>query len=118
MNLLYLALLTERVPILPFFTPTHVATGAKGHVGGIDFGEVFDIPRLSREIGKPVLEWWQVKVRFYFILFFEICLTNRLQDRNSTSIDPLGCWNTWQAVQKSNTEPHFSSAPQRLNLGA
>ncbi|KAF7371260.1 hypothetical protein MSAN_00761800 [Mycena sanguinolenta] len=64
MNLIYLSLLTQRVPILPFFTPTHVkrASGLPD-VPAIDFGEVFDVPRLSKGIGKPIVEWWQVKVR-------------------------------------------------------
>ncbi|KAJ6580635.1 hypothetical protein B0H19DRAFT_1250947 [Mycena capillaripes] len=98
MNLIYLSLLTQRVPVLPFFTPTHVAKGASVRVDTIDFGEVFDVPRLQKDLGKPILEWWQVK------------------DRNSTSIDPLGCWNIWQAVATSNTGPHFTTGPERLKL--
>ncbi|KAJ7036676.1 hypothetical protein C8F04DRAFT_1233130, partial [Mycena alexandri] len=93
MNLLYLSLLSQRVPVLPFFTPTHVK-----HASTIDFGEVFDIPRLSQAIGHPVLEWWQVK------------------DRDSKVVDPMGCWSIWQAVSSQNKEPHFTSGPQRMHL--
>ncbi|KAJ7215207.1 hypothetical protein B0H12DRAFT_1154771 [Mycena haematopus] len=98
MNLIYLSILTQRVPIIPFFTPTHVKKASGVDVPFIDFGEVFDIPRLSKEIGKPIVEWWQVK------------------DRSSTSVDALGCWNIWEAVSTKNDKPHFSPAPLRLNL--
>ncbi|KAF8210803.1 hypothetical protein K438DRAFT_1664765 [Mycena galopus ATCC 62051] len=97
-NMIYLSMLTERVPILPFFTPTHVNKASGFPVPPIDFGEVFDVPRLSYELRKPVLEWWQVK------------------ERNSTSLDPLGCWNIWEAVSTDHNEPHVSSAPAHLNL--
>ncbi|KAJ7648329.1 hypothetical protein DFH06DRAFT_1095752 [Mycena polygramma] len=103
-NLIYLSVLTQRVPIIPFFVPTHVsyADGITGDdaidVPVIDFGDVFDVPRLQRDLGKPVLEWWQVK------------------DRNSTSVDPLGCWNIWQAVSTAHKEPHYTEVPQRLKL--
>ncbi|KAJ7732474.1 hypothetical protein DFH07DRAFT_846465 [Mycena maculata] len=98
MNLVYLALLTERVPILPFFTPSHITEGGKYDVPSIDFGDVFDVDRLRKELGKPVLEWWQVK------------------DRNNQSLDALGCWNVWQAVLSKNTAPHWSKAPEALKL--
>ncbi|KAJ7282065.1 hypothetical protein C8J57DRAFT_1500714 [Mycena rebaudengoi] len=70
MNLIYLALITERVPILVRFKPHHV--GPSG--GDIDFGDVFDVPRLQKELGKPVLEWRQVK------------------DPDSQIWDDIGCW--------------------------
>ncbi|KAK7031914.1 hypothetical protein R3P38DRAFT_2926062 [Favolaschia claudopus] len=98
MNLLYLAILTQRVPIMPFFTPTHVTTAARKTVPPIDFGVIFDIPRLSKELGMPVLEWWQVK------------------DRSSKTIDPLGCWSIWKAVSTRNKDAHPSSAPNTLHL--
>ncbi|KAJ7113934.1 hypothetical protein C8R44DRAFT_710359 [Mycena epipterygia] len=98
MNLIYLSLLTERVPIIPYFTPTHIAGGDYSYGPTIDFGEVFDVPRLQKQLGKPVLEWWQVK------------------DRHSESVDPLGCWNVWQAVQTINKEPHWTIAPHRLKI--
>ncbi|KAJ6605810.1 hypothetical protein B0H10DRAFT_2228867 [Mycena sp. CBHHK59/15] len=94
MNLLYLALITERVPVIPYFTPTHVG----GSAPTLAFGEVFDLPRLERALGKSVLEWHQVK------------------DPQSESVDVLGCWTVWQAVQSGNAEPHFTSATNRLKL--
>lgn len=55
---MYLGLITDRVPIIAEFIPSHIG----GHVPPIPFGEVFDVPRLRKELGKPVLEWREVKV--------------------------------------------------------
>jgi hypothetical protein len=95
MNLLYLALITERVPVIPYFTPTHVG----GSAPTLAFGEVFDIPRLQKAIGAQILEWHQVK------------------DPQSEVVDTMGCWSVWKAVQSFNTDSHFTSATMRLKLG-
>jgi hypothetical protein len=65
MNLLYLARLTERVPIIPRFQPVHLT----GNVSHIEFSEVFDLPRLRKELRTPILEWDQVKVSFTPMIF-------------------------------------------------
>ncbi|KAF7309550.1 hypothetical protein MIND_00325900 [Mycena indigotica] len=94
MNLLYLALITERVAVIPYFTPTHVG----GSAPTIGFGEIFDIPRLEKALGTRILEWHQVK------------------DPQSETIDTMGCWSVWKGVQSFNTESHFTSATMRLKL--
>ena len=96
MNLLYLALITDRIAILPMFTPSHIG----GHVPPLDFGHVFDVPRLRKELGKPVLEWHEVK------------------DRHSQEVDELGCWNVWEAVQDREAYPRRSHVPDHLKLGS
>jgi len=93
-NLIYLGLITDRVPIIPEFIPSHIG----GHVPPIPFGEVFDVPRLRKELGKPVLEWREVK------------------NHNSTFVDDIGCWNTWEAVQYREAYPRRSRIPDDLNL--
>ncbi|KAJ7015966.1 hypothetical protein C8F04DRAFT_983903, partial [Mycena alexandri] len=80
MNLIYLAQLTERVPIIPRFRPVHMGANASH----LDFSDVFDLPRLQQELGMTsVLEWRQIK------------------DLNSETVDELGCWDiqdkTWEA---------------------
>ncbi|KAG6334538.1 hypothetical protein ID866_4554 [Astraeus odoratus] len=70
-NLLYLALITERVPILPRFLPSH---GDRGKALPIPFSHVFNVSRLSEDLRIPILEWDQVK------------------DVNSDTLDELGCW--------------------------
>ncbi|TFK36992.1 hypothetical protein BDQ12DRAFT_686205 [Crucibulum laeve] len=93
-NLIYLGLLTERIPVVPMFVPSHIG----GSVPPIDFGEVFDVPRLSKAIRLPVVEWHQVK------------------NRSSEALDELGCWNIWQAVQEDEKRPRWSIVPQHLKL--
>jgi len=93
--LIYLALITDRVPIVPMFTPSHIG----GHVPPINFGDVFDVPRLRKGLGKPVLEWHDVK------------------DRKSESLDELGCWNVWESVQAREAIPRYSHIPMHLKLG-
>ncbi|KAJ7493300.1 hypothetical protein B0H11DRAFT_2277373 [Mycena galericulata] len=95
MNLLYLAMITERIPVIPYFTPTHVG---RGLAPTLAFGEVFDIPRLQEAIRTRILEWHQVK------------------DPKSETVDTMGCWSVWMAVQSTNTEAHFTSVPPRLKI--
>ncbi|KAJ6600492.1 hypothetical protein DFH09DRAFT_970353 [Mycena vulgaris] len=98
MNLILLAISTQRIPIIPFFRPLHI-TDRRTHQGpNIDFSEVFDIPRLEKGAGTRILEWSQVK------------------DRASESIDPLGCWNTREASLGDATEPYHSAMPELLKL--
>ncbi|TFK30925.1 hypothetical protein FA15DRAFT_662992 [Coprinopsis marcescibilis] len=92
-NLIYLGIITERIPIVSVFTPTHI-----GNVPPIPFGEVFDIPRLKTIIRAPILEWQEVK------------------KSTSTEIDEIGCWNTWESVQEQEKHPRESSVPGLLSL--
>ncbi|KAJ7619176.1 hypothetical protein DFH06DRAFT_1273898 [Mycena polygramma] len=93
-NLIYLGLITDRVPIIPEFIPSHIG----GHVPPIPFGEVFDVPRLRNLLGRSVLEWREVK------------------EHNSTFVDDIGCWNTWEAVQYREAFPRRSRSTNDLNL--
>lgn len=95
MNLIYLGLLTDRIPIVAMFTPSHIG----GHIPPIDFSEVFDLARLQEDLQKPVLEWHQVK------------------NRNSSVLEEIGCWNTWEAVQDREAYPRRSVVTGLLNLG-
>ena len=95
MNLIYLGFLTNRIPIIGMFTPSHIG----GHIPPIDVSEVFDLKRFQETVQKPLLEWHQVK------------------SRNSTTLDELGCWNTWEAVQDHEAYPRRSPVPIHLKLG-
>ncbi|KAF9245804.1 hypothetical protein BU15DRAFT_40619 [Melanogaster broomeanus] len=92
-NLLYLAQITGRVPIIPPFLPTYIGTDAP-----IAFGDVFDVSRLQNALGIPILEWHQVK------------------DTNSQNIDELGCWSIWEAVQDEEHQPRWSYLTELLKL--
>jgi hypothetical protein len=93
-NLVYLAMITNRVPVIPPFT-------SSGHIGfaqPIPFGDIFDVPRLREAIG-PVIEWRDLK------------------DPASEEIEDIGCWNIWEAVQDEHKNPRHSHVPTWLNLG-
>lgn len=85
----------ERIPVMPMFTPSHIG----GHVPPIAFGDVFDMARLRAGLGKPVLEWRDVK------------------DPKSDAVDDLGCWNVWEAVQYHEAFPRASAVTRHLSLG-
>ncbi|KZP08693.1 hypothetical protein FIBSPDRAFT_840084 [Athelia psychrophila] len=74
-NLIYVAIQSDRIPIIPEFS------GYRGEweAGFISFGEVFDIPQLSAALRIPILEWNQVK-------------DYHGETRES---DELGCWSVW-----------------------
>ncbi|KAF9818515.1 hypothetical protein IEO21_02753 [Rhodonia placenta] len=96
-NLIYLALITDRVPVIPPFT---------SHIGGasvpIAFSAIFDVSRLAREIGAPVLEWHQIK---------NIALAESLAEQ-----DDLGCWNIWEVDNIPADAPRGSYTTLMLNL--
>ncbi|KAG2112419.1 hypothetical protein DEU56DRAFT_201839 [Suillus clintonianus] len=95
-NLIYLALITERIPILPKFLSSHIDKSAPPFT----FGDVIDIPRLSQAIGIPLLQWHEVK------------------DSESQVLDDLGCWSIWETVQQhiQNPQPRGSPSLNRLKL--
>ncbi|TFK21604.1 hypothetical protein FA15DRAFT_597574 [Coprinopsis marcescibilis] len=93
-NLIYLGKITERIPIIGSFIPTHIGST----VPPIPFNEVFDVPRLRRELKMPVLEW------------------NEVKKNSSLEYDELGCWNTWEASQPREAFPRSSRQPDMLGL--
>ncbi|KAJ7103060.1 hypothetical protein B0H15DRAFT_767901, partial [Mycena belliarum] len=92
-NLIYLGLITDRVTILPMFLSTHLPQ----HAGPFVFGDVFDMPRLRRALGKPVLEWREVK------------------QTDSPVMEDIGCWNVWETVSTDGA-PRQSPVDHMLNL--
>ncbi|KZO99653.1 hypothetical protein CALVIDRAFT_534075 [Calocera viscosa TUFC12733] len=93
-HMLYLAQLTERVPILPAFAPSHIGQAA----GQIPFGDVFDLQRLSEETHMPILEWRDIK------------------QPNSAVVDSIGCWSAWIGGGQSDGRPRDSYVPPVLRL--
>ncbi|KAG9018773.1 hypothetical protein FRB90_009777 [Tulasnella sp. 427] len=77
-NLIYLGMISSRIPIIPPFPPSlsHIGKGGKY----INYGEVFDLPRLRQRLRLPILEWRDVK-----------------QD-GTPIVDTLGCWSIWAGM--------------------
>lgn len=83
----------DRVPILARFAPTHVGNDA----GFIPVSTVFDLKRLSKDIGTPVLEW------------------DMLKNYTRENQEDLGCWGTHPTLFNGNTLR--TTTELRLGLG-
>ncbi|KAG8888922.1 hypothetical protein FRB98_006464 [Tulasnella sp. 332] len=106
-NLIYLGVISQRIPILPPFAPAGIHVGA---AAAIDFSEIFDLPALSKAIQWPILEWSDVKRAKYneSIVMGDSILPGVERDK-------LGCWSTWAMVDGSHRAAH-SVMPQLLAL--
>lgn len=90
-------MLTERVPIIGPFTPSHIG----GDAGNVLFSDVFDVDYLSEKIGMPVLEWHEVKNL----------------STPEPEVEDIGCWSVWQAVQVRESTPRGTNALHLQGLG-
>ena len=116
--MIYLGLITGRVPIVNVFNPSHLLS-YHPDAGSIAFDEVFDLDTLSENIGLPVLQWHEVK------------------DVDSEEVEDIGCWNiceycdarclcqllictliTGEAVQNEEHYPRVIYTLQDQGLGA
>ncbi|KAF9654199.1 hypothetical protein BDM02DRAFT_3182029 [Thelephora ganbajun] len=95
-NLIYLALITDRIPVIPKFTPSHVLVD--GHADDLPFGEVFDIPRLASLIKSPILEWRDIKID------------------ESPVVESMGCWAIWPEQQYYDSIPREGWFPRNSGL--
>lgn len=94
-NLLYLAIITSRIPVLPGFAPSHIPESA----GMMPFRRVFDIDRLSDAIRLPIVEW------------------DRLKDPESDVVDTMGCWSLVADMFSPDRVLGWTSMPWRYKLG-
>ncbi|EJT99009.1 hypothetical protein DACRYDRAFT_101597 [Dacryopinax primogenitus] len=93
-NLLYLSLLTQRVPVLGPFVPSHLSSTA----GYIPFSDVFDIAHLAKSMNAPVLEWGDLK-----------SVEEGVEEE-------LGCWSAWMATSREIKDPRWSWIPGVFGL--
>ncbi|KAJ7170932.1 hypothetical protein C8R43DRAFT_71801 [Mycena crocata] len=99
-NLIWIAKLTNRIPILDGLSPQY-------HMKGNDtlwFGDFFDLDYLSEKMGFPIVEWRDVK------------------DPSAKRVDSVGCWSSWALARKQHDggdQPRtLKSAPVfHLDLG-
>lgn len=89
-------MISSRIPILPPFPPSlsHIGKGGKY----INYGEVFDLPRLRKILRHPILEWRDVK------------------EEGSLVIDNLGCWSIWAGMSSAGKYMR-NTLVNHLNLG-
>ncbi|KIJ97386.1 hypothetical protein K443DRAFT_681533 [Laccaria amethystina LaAM-08-1] len=105
MNLIYLGMLTNRIPVLSTFIPSLIVDEESAIP--VAFSEVFDIRGLSQALRIPILEWHEVK---------NISGWPRPLPNNNEEMDELGCWSVWQAVREAHKDPRNSYIPMLLSL--
>ncbi|KIY48048.1 hypothetical protein FISHEDRAFT_44056, partial [Fistulina hepatica ATCC 64428] len=82
-NLLYMASLADRVPIIPPFYPDHHISHDQAV---LPFGAVFDLDALRRHMRMPILEWRDIKP-----INAADFPTDSEQD---LPVESIGCWST------------------------
>jgi hypothetical protein len=115
-NMLYLAHLTGRTPILPHFVGIyHLGI----ELGSIPFSDVFDVPRLSRAIGMDMVDWTEVKALpkpkntpgkneeedMFQHDDDDQDDQDKVQDADKLkepTHEQLGCWSSWAGVPESD----------------
>ena len=94
--MIYFALITDRVPIIGRFTGS---PNIGLDIPSTRVGDIFDLPRLRKSLGIPILEWDDVK------------------DPSSQHVDEIGCWSIWMAVQDREAQPRYCPLTEGLRLG-
>ncbi|KAG9000045.1 hypothetical protein FRB94_005674 [Tulasnella sp. JGI-2019a] len=114
-NLIYLAILTSRVVILPPFDPSNI--GPIENAGFVHFGDAFDINYFSEQTGVSLLEWRDVKK-------LPKDLTGPVE------MDLVGCWTVHATANGRKGRPHgirlhkylgldpsYTPVPQHMHMG-
>ncbi|KAG9006312.1 hypothetical protein FRB93_008801 [Tulasnella sp. JGI-2019a] len=101
-NLIYLAILSDRVAIIPPFDPGNI--GRLQDVGVVHFGDIFDIDHFHWKTGVSLLEWRDVK---------------RMPEVSSLAeMDFLGCWTLHATANDRKGRPHGIQLFKYLGLDA
>lgn len=99
LSLIYIALNTDRVPIIPAFVGVH---HLDEHAGMMPFSAVYDLPRLQKTLGIPILEWKDVKD-----------LSVPLKERPA---ELLGCWSVHMGMKGLKGRPIHPETEEILAL--
>ncbi|TFK35143.1 hypothetical protein BDQ12DRAFT_655831 [Crucibulum laeve] len=90
-NLIYLAMLSNRIPILPAFAPHH---HLPMEAGVIPFGDLFDLPYLRTALQMPILEWRDVKA---------LPSASSEDPYSPSEVESIGCWAAGSAAVSPET---------------
>lgn len=112
-HVVYTAILSDRVAIIPPLTPDLAHVGGKPkQVPPITFGEIFDIPHLRKALNWPVLEWSEVKKAAY-----DVPLSHETTPVDGVVMEELGCWGIRTVGNKGSQDPGHSVHEMLLQLG-
>ncbi|CAE6482103.1 unnamed protein product [Rhizoctonia solani] len=100
-SLVYLSILTRRVPVVPAFLAEHFSKPAD--VAPVTFSDIFDLPYLSGKLGTPIVEWHEVKRTAYSPV-----------DGPNPEVEKIGCWST--AAGYKNSGPAYSYSTELYGL--
>ncbi|KAB5592605.1 hypothetical protein CTheo_3931 [Ceratobasidium theobromae] len=106
-NLIYIAGLVGRTPVVPPFTPSHV--GSFSEVGPIQFGAIFDVPRLANGLRMHVVEWHELKHSV-------LDATDPTGGGVASEVEKIGCWSPWSQNPFTRGQPRHSEVPTLYNL--
>ncbi|KIY43900.1 hypothetical protein FISHEDRAFT_77825 [Fistulina hepatica ATCC 64428] len=103
-NMLYLATLSDRVPILAPFAPSdHISSLTQP----LSWHDVFDLPRLRWELRRHILEWDDVK-----------------HSGPASQTDSIGCWSIRNKAEENanlarhlNLDMSFTEVPASVRKG-
>ncbi|KAG8985443.1 hypothetical protein FRB93_005829 [Tulasnella sp. JGI-2019a] len=108
-NLIYLGMISDRVPILsPFIPSAHLGDGQHPY---LDFGKVYDMARLRRALQIPIVEWSAVK-RAPYGQPPEV--GTGFHPKKGPNVEELGCWASRYVTAKYITDD--TTAAQLLQL--
>lgn len=102
-NLIYLAILTRRIPVIPPFEPASQHIGQGGY--SRNFGAIFDVPRLAAELNYPILEWADIKrARYNEPRLYKLPPLDGVEEEN------INCWDTGMTYFNRSWQPYIPHA--------
>ncbi|KAJ2914442.1 hypothetical protein MD484_g5969, partial [Candolleomyces efflorescens] len=105
MQLIYLGILTQRVPILPPIIP---AAHVSEHAGNIAFSDIFNLTTLRSTLRYPILEWKDVKSPQANVM--------DNPPPSDPALDTFGCWSTQKRTLVETTSSTSSENVLKLDL--
>ncbi|KAH7340519.1 hypothetical protein B0J17DRAFT_715729 [Rhizoctonia solani] len=102
-SLVYLSILTRRVPVVPAFLAEHFSKPVD--VAPITFSNIFDLPYLSGKLGIPVVEWHELKQTAHSPV-----------DGLHPEIEKIGCWSTTAGFKNSGPSGSYSTELYGLDI--
>ncbi|KIO17268.1 hypothetical protein M407DRAFT_33068 [Tulasnella calospora MUT 4182] len=106
-NLIHLAYVSQRIPVLPPLLPDEQHLGKGGT--SLDASDIFDMPRLAKTLKLPILEWRQLKRARYYKSYIPADQEPHDDD------EVLGCWSTYPATSEDH-DPSNALTPHFLHL--
>ncbi|CAE6442897.1 unnamed protein product [Rhizoctonia solani] len=102
-SLVYLSILTRRVPVVPAFLAEHF--GKATDIAPTPFSDVFDLPYLSEKLGISLVEWHELKRTAY-----------SSADGPRPEIEKIGCWSTTAGYKDSRPSYTYSAEVYGLDV--